>query len=245
MASVGRKILHSGRRFVRYGSFLKDYRIFKQLAGDSSRFPVHWQNRSPRLGEKTGATDFDRHYIYHTAWAARTLKKINPDYHVDISSTLYFCAIASAFVPIRYYEYRPPDLSLPNLDVAHADLLHLPFADHTVASLSCLHVIEHVGLGRYGDLLDPEGDMKAIRELQRVVAPGGSLLVVVPVGRPMLHFNAHRVYRYDQFRTYFKQMKLKEFVFISERGGPLMVNAAPQATEQEAYGCGCFWFTKL
>jgi len=47
-----------------------------------------------------------------------------------------------------------------------------------------MNVVEHVGLGRYGEPLDPEGDIKAMRELRRVLAPGGSLLFVVPVGRP-------------------------------------------------------------
>ncbi len=46
---------------------------------------------------------------------------------------------------------------------------------------SCMHTIEHIGLGRYGDPLDAVGDQTALSELQRVVAPGGSLLIVVPV----------------------------------------------------------------
>src|SRR5207253_10606962 len=69
-------------------------------------------------------------------------------------------------------------------------LLSLPFADRSVESLSCLHVAEHVGLGRYGDELDPEGTVKAARELQRVVAPAGRLYFALPVGRPRTEFRS-------------------------------------------------------
>src|SRR6185436_12946087 len=152
----------------------------------------------PCAFDKTSATPFDRHYIYHTAWAARVVREVGPQYHVDISSSLYFSSIVSAFVPVRFYDYRPPALSLSNHTSSRADLLDLPFPADSVASLSCMHTIEHVGLGRYGDRLDPDGDLKAAGELRRVTARGGNLLVVVPVGRPMLRFNADRVYSYDQ-----------------------------------------------
>jgi hypothetical protein len=36
-----------------------------------------------------------------------------------------------------------------------------------------MHVVEHIGLGRYGEPMDEQGDLKAIEELKRVLAPGG------------------------------------------------------------------------
>ncbi len=50
-----------------------------------------------------------------------------------------------------------------------ANILDLPFKGNSVESLSCMHVVEHIGLGRYGDPMDPEGDIEAIKELKRVV----------------------------------------------------------------------------
>ena len=46
--------------------------------------------------------------------------------------------------------------------------------------------------------IDPEGDLKAVKELSRVVTKGGSLLFVVPVGKPRIQFNAHRIYSYKK-----------------------------------------------
>jgi SAM-dependent methyltransferase len=109
-----------------------------------------------------------------------------------------------------------------------------------------MHVIEHIGLGRYGDPLDPAGDEKAITELKRVVAPGGSLFFVVPLGaQPRIEFNAHRVYSLDLIKNYFSQgWDMKEFYFIPEKSGVPMLNPPDKVLATESYGCGCFWFIK-
>ena len=108
------------------------------------------RDQLPHLDDRTNTTGFDRHYIYHTAWSARVLAQTKPSEHVDIASSLYFVTTASAFVPIRFYDYRPADLDISNVSSDRADLLALPFADNSIESLSCMHVVEHVGLGRYG-----------------------------------------------------------------------------------------------
>ncbi|WP_461572268.1 DUF268 domain-containing protein [Sulfuricaulis sp.] len=169
-----------------------------------------------------------------------------PAKHVDISSSLYFSGIVSAFVPIEFYDYRPAALHLDQLKSGPADLLALPFADDSIESLSCMHVIEHIGLGRYGDQLDPNGDLRAINELKRVLTPGGKLLIVVPVGQPKVVFNAHRIYSYEQVVSYFSGLDLMEFWLIpdtAEQGG-LIRNASPELVAQQSWGCGCFLFTK-
>lgn len=199
------------------------------------------------MGEWTDTAGFDRHYILHTAWAARIMAELKPREHIDISSSLYFVSIASAFIPMRYYEYRPADLGLGNLKCACADLLSLPFGDGTIESLSCMHVVEHVGLGRYGDPLDPDGDLRAMAELKRVLAPGGHLLFVVPVaGKQRMRFNAHRIYSYDQIAACFSDLEIKEFALIVDKGREdgLVRNASKELADQQKYGCGCFYFRK-
>lgn len=220
------------------------YRVLERNKG--GRFSVLWQDRYPCLRDKTGATGFDRHYVYHLAWAARVLAGTRPAEHVDISSSLYFATMVSAFIKVRYYEFRPADLQLDGLTSDPADLLSLPFADGSVKSLSCMHVVEHVGLGRYGDPVDPEGDLKAMAELQRVLAPGGSLLFVVPVGKPRVAFNAHRIYCYDQVVSYFPDLCLRQFALIPDdaQGGGIVTDAGKDLSDAQSYGCGCFWFEK-
>jgi hypothetical protein len=109
-----------------------------------------------------------------------------------------------------------------------------------------MHVVEHVGLGRYGDPVDSEGDLKAISELKRVLAVEGNLLFVVPLGQPKVMFNAHRVYSYDQIIEYFSGLELKEFALIPDRpeNGGLVFNAPKDLIDKQNYGCGCFLFQK-
>jgi hypothetical protein len=213
----------------------------------NKRFIVSLKNLKPLYHDKTKATPFDPHYLYHSAWAARIIKKCNPEIHTDISSSLSFGTIISAFVPVKFYDYRPANIYLNNFVSEKADLCKLSFADNSVLSLSCLHTIEHIGLGRYGDPIDPDGDLKAINELVRVLAPDGNLLLAIPIGKPKVIFNAHRIYSYDQIMDYLKNLHLEEFSLIPddayEKG--IIHNASKIQADCQNYGCGCFWFKKL
>jgi Caenorhabditis protein of unknown function, DUF268 len=226
--------------------FEAEFREFSRRSAGKNRFPVRVEDRKPCLTDRTSSTGFDRHYIYHTAWAARILAAQRPESHIDIGSSLYFAGIASAFLPITFYDYRPADLRLSGLTMAKADLLRLPFADQSVESLSCMHVLEHVGLGRYGDPLDPDGDLIAMSELQRVIGPRGSLLLVVPIGKPRVVFNAHRVYAYRQVTEAFSDLSVAQFALIPEHGrdGGLLIDATESQADREDYGCGCFWLRR-
>jgi len=232
---------------LRLPHYLYQFLRFRSLSRGSGRSgSVRWRDQFPCLSDATGTTRFDRHYVYHSAWAARVLAATRPAVHVDISSSLYFVTNLSAFIPVEFYDYRPASISLPGLTSGRADLCDLPFADASVQSLSCMHVVEHIGLGRYGDPLDPCGDLKAMAELQRVVAADGTLLFVVPVGAPRTCFNAHRIYSYDQILTAFADLKLVEFALICDdaEGGGLLVAPSPAVVARQPYGCGCFWFTR-
>lgn len=234
------------KRIFLYPGYYSDLFRFRKLAAKRPRFSLKWRDILPIIEEATNETGFDRHYIYHPAWAARILARNKPNFHVDISSSLHFCTLVSAFVPVRFYDYRPAPIVLSGLTCGKADLYKLPFDTNEIDSLSCMHVIEHVGLGRYGDALDYEGDLKAIIELKRVLAPGGTLLFVVPIGKPKIMFNAHRIYSYDQINEYFKDLKLEEFALIPRSAdGDLLINPPKELVDSQDFGCGCFYFKKL
>ncbi len=229
------------KNVIRLFEFFGEFRRFKKMS--DKRFSVNLKDIYPCLKDKTTITPFDQHYIYHPAWAARVLARTRPEFHVDISSKLSFSTIVSAFVPVKFYDYRPADMKLSGLESAFADLNKLPFEDDSQPSISCMHTIEHIGLGRYGDVIDPQGDLKAINELKRVVRPGGDVLFVTPVGTPRIEYNAHRVYSYEQIISYFAPLKLVEFALVPDEGG-FIDNADPSLASKQQYGCGCFWFKK-
>jgi SAM-dependent methyltransferase len=211
------------------------------------RFELEEKDFFPILHENTENTGFDRHYVYHPAWAARIIRANKPAKHIDISSSLHFCTLLSAFIPVDFYDYRPAHLELSNLKSLTGNVISLPFDSNTIISLSCMHTIEHIGLGRYGDEIDYDGDIKAITELKRVLAPGGSLFFVVPIGsKNKIHFNAHRVYTRQHVIELFEDLDLEEFALIpeDEKDGALVKNPSHELLARQDYGCGCFWFKK-
>jgi hypothetical protein len=108
-----------------------------------------------------------------------------------------------------------------------------------------MHVIEHIGLGRYGDEPNYDGDIIGFNELKRVLARGGNLLIVVPVGKPKLVYNAHRIYSFEQILEIYGDLNLIEFALIPD-GLPdsYIVNPKIEEINSQEYGCGCFWFKK-
>lgn len=225
-------------RLLEYQSELKRFKKH-----NDGRFKVAVKDIYPCLTDKIKQTPFDQHYTYHPAWAARILAQTRPDMHLDFSSILSFGSIISAFIPVKFYDYRPANLQLSNWDSGFADLTNLPIESDSQPSISCMHTVEHIGLGRYGDPIDPTGDLKAIKELKRIVKPGGDLLFVTPVGKPRIEFNAHRIYSYEQVISYFQPLQLMEFSLIPDSGG-MTRNAPPSLVATQNYGCGCFWFKK-
>jgi SAM-dependent methyltransferase len=231
------------KKYFRKAKFAKNFSA-KKVALENSRFSMNWEDRYPCLNDATSTTGFDAHYLFHTAWAARVLAQTRPDLHIDISSCLRFISLVSAFIPIRFYDYRPAKLNLSGLESDKVDLMNLPFPDGTVNSLSCMHVIEHIGLERYGDPLEPEGDLKAIAELKRVLSKNGDLLFVVPLGdESIIQYNAHRIYTYQQILSYSSELKLINFAYIND-AGQFIAQASQQDTVGQVYGCGCFHFRK-
>jgi SAM-dependent methyltransferase len=228
------------REVAHYVADLRAYR--SQARASSDRPPIEYE---PIFFNRALNSPFDSHYTYQAAWATRLIATRKPIEHVDVSSAVPFIAQLTGVVPVTMYEFRKPDIDLPNLTLREATVVDLPMADRSVDSLSCMHVIEHVGLGRYGDPLDPEGMNKALRELCRVVAHGGVLYLSVPVGRERVAFNAHRVSDAEGIVRKVEGfgLALKTFAYVDDRGR-FHDPAQPDASRGLDYGCGCFLFER-
>lgn len=234
------------RRAALAGAAVAACRAFRLFSSEiPARFRVRLADVRLFLRDATSTKSYDRHYVLHTAWAARVLSESRPTLHVDVASSLQFVATVSAFVPVLAIDIRPADLKLLGLKYLRGSLSALPFETASLESVSCMHVLEHVGLGRYGDPLDYNGDLKAFSELARVIAPGGQLLLVVPIcGEPRIEFNAHRVYGFQQIMSMAVSsgLELVEFALIPDDGSAetLIRHASPHLAAHQHYGCGCF-----
>ncbi len=197
----------------------------------------------PCLTDWVSSTPFDPHYFYQGAWLARRVIPSKVTKHVDIGSSVLTISVLSAQVDTVFVDYRPLKASLPGLTSIAGNILDLPFSDASINSLSCLHVIEHIGLGRYGDPIDPLGSKKAALELQRVVSSSGNLFLSLPIGRERICFNAHRVHSPLIVLKLFPEMELIEFCYVDDVGEYHENQLVDVATNLE-YGCGMFHFKK-
>lgn len=220
--------------------YLMDWAVLSR----SCRQRVRLIDSYPCLGDATHQTPFDAHYFYQGAWLSRKLAQRQPATHVDIGSDVQVIGVISAFIDTVFVDYRPLNSLLTGLECRQGNLAGLNIGAETVDSLSCLHVIEHIGLGRYGDPIEPEGPAKAAAELARVLAPGGSLFLSVPVGRDRVCFNAHRVFAPDSVMRMFSSLKLQDSAFVDDRG-MFHEHAEPDAMAGCEYGCGMFHFVKV
>jgi SAM-dependent methyltransferase len=220
--------------------FFVELTRYRSLAVSES---VAWQDAAPCLSDRVASTPFDPHYFYQGAWLARRLGHMKPSLHVDVGSSVAMISVLSAAVPTVFLDYRPLAVNVSGLQSVAGNATRLPFPDDSIMSLSSLHVIEHVGLGRYGDPLDPQGSRRAAAELARVLQPGGRLFLSVPVGRERVCFNAHRVFSPSTIESFIPGLQLESFSLVDDIGRFREGVTVEAATDLE-YGCGMFEFLK-
>jgi hypothetical protein len=218
--------------------YFTDWRAFRKQAGS---WTVEVADSYPCLADRVPTTPFDPHYFYQGNWLARRLADVKPPQHVDVGSSVLTMGVLSAHVPTIFVDYRPLVVRQSGLCCVAADINRLPFADRSVASLSCLHVIEHIGLGRYGDPINADGARQAAEELQRLVGHGGKFYLSTPIGRERVCYNAHRVFAPATILSWFSQLQLMSFSYVSDDGS-LYENVLPSDVPRLDYGCGFFEF---
>ncbi len=196
------------------------------------------------FGQRKKKSTYDLHYVIQSWWGCKRIGLTDVEIHYDFSSSIPFVANLSALKKVFYHEYNPPSLALPNIQVLPADLLRLAYKDASLNSISCFHVLEHIGLGRYGDALNPHGHLQAINELKRVCGIGGRIYITVPVGKESIYVNAHRVFDAKKFAHNFSDFSLVEFSCVLDNG-ELMENVGANAVSHEKYALGMFCFEKF
>ena len=234
--------LRRARNLPRFLRTLAQYRS----AHATGPFPITRADLFPVLQDfDADAGQASGHYFFQDLWAARKIFERRPERHIDVGSRIDgFVTHLLTFMPVTVLDLRPLTSSVPGLNFVRGDATNLAgFADGSVDSISSLSAVEHFGLGRYGDQVDPDGWHKAALALQRVLHPGGRLYFAVPVGRERLCFNAHRIFSPTRILDAFGDLKLMSFAAVGDSGQMLAGVGAGEVASQE-FACGLFEFTK-
>lgn len=226
---------------VKYGRYFRDWWKYSHMEGAE---PLKLKDSYPLLFDRKSKTSVDAQYFYQDVWAFNKIYHLKPEVHVDVGSSVKWVSLATVITKVQFIDIRPLDAPyLKNIECIEGSILQMPYPDDSLNSISCLNVAEHIGLGRYGDPIDPLGTKKAAAELKRCLAKGGNLFFSLPVGQPRVCFNAHRIHDPRTILEYFDGLELVEFS-CSDDEKKFIVNADIETMKNARFACGMFWFTK-
>ena len=128
----------------------------------------------------------------------------------------------------------------PNFTFLQGDICHTPFAPDFFDVVIAVSTIEHIGLGRYGDPAHSGGDKKAIREIGRILKPGGRLIITVPFGKKAVFcFRGaplHRVYDLPSLEELLSQLKITRIQCSVKQEGNWLLSSSDEAQGVEGEG---------
>lgn len=200
------------------------------------------------------AGTFDRHYFLMDIHMAKVVCARQPKKHFDIGSRLdgFISHLLVQNINVTMIDIRPLPMKIDNIDFIQADATNLDrIEDKSIGSLSSLHAIEHFGLGRYSDNVEPDACFKAMKAMQRVIAEDGFLYLAVPIGSEnRCIFNSHREFMPKTILEQMDELTLIEFSWINSYqiyslyGKEAYKKIIDDEIKLQNYDCGMFVFKR-
>jgi len=223
--------------------YLYDLRAWRRAGGQiTSIYPV-LGDRADQAGSAMNA------YFHQDLLVARCIYEAQPRRHIDVGSRIDgFVAHVAVFRAIEVLDVRPLTSVISNVTFTQADLMADSAALAGITdSLSCLHALEHFGLGRYGDTIDPQGHLRGFQALINMLTPDGVLYLSFPIGRPVVEFNAHRVFHPTEVLSWpgSERLQLQRFDYIDDAGTlheDVPITSIATACGSVIHGCGIYTF---
>lgn len=232
--------------FIAFKRFTKEANAFIAQGGKIDSFAPRLFDYEAESGTMSGA------YFHHDLLIAQSIFLKSPKSHVDIGSRIDgFVAHVASFREIVIFDIREFSQSdHPNIVFHQVDFMnHLKIPTNYADSVSCLNTLEHFGLGRYNDPLDPNGHIKGFHNLVSILKIKGTMYVSIPVSmKPKLHFNSHRIFHPNEIFTWVpneNKMKLERFDYVNDQGRLYKNMEIDKIPWEDEMGHGIYTFTKL
>jgi hypothetical protein len=228
--------------------FIKSFIRYKMLSSNNGSMNNHLDFIFPVLGEhKEKSSAVIKHYFNQDLLVASYIYKNNPKKHVDVGSRVDgFVAHVASFRKIEVFDIRGNNFQFKNIifkrkDISKIDKSLINYCD----SISCLHTLEHFGLGRYGDELDPNGHIKGFKNLIKILKPGGTLYVSFPISdKNATYFNSERSFNSKEILKWSNELRLVKFDFIDDYEKVFLDIDLNKFHKKISYGCGIYTFKK-
>lgn len=226
----------------------EDVKKFKSLSHDND-FEFH--KTCCIYEDEVAAAVTDPHYFLMDLYFAKIINKRRPTNHYDIGSRVdgFIAHLLASEIPVTLLDIRPFPIEIEGLSFVQTDATSLKqIEDDSLESISSLHAIEHFGLGRYGDFIEPQAWKTALKSIQSKVKPGGFFYLGIPIGnKAQINFNMHRVFTPNMVIQQLDSMELVSFAYINNYR---IINVEDRTSLDEitssvgAYDCGLFCFKK-
>lgn len=239
------------QRILDKRKYCLDVNKYISLCDSNEKFPYLKNDEYPILSEYRSSAGFlDAHYFLQDIYVAKKIINSKTKLHFDIGSRVdgFIAHLLASSIKVNMIDIRPLGINVDGISFTCGDATDLSnIQANSINSLSSLHVIEHFGLGRYGDNVDPNGWIKGLKAMQRIVAPGGVLYISAPVGSSnKLCFNAHRIFEIHEFVKILNQMKLYEFSYIHNYEiKEVAIDEFESFKLNVEYACGMYVFKKI
>lgn len=186
------------------------------------------------------------HYFHQDLWAARSIFEKQPKSHIDVASRVDgFIAHLLCFRSVKVLDIRGLHSKVDGLEFVQGDLMQPQVNRHKYDSVSCLHSLEHFGLGRYGDPIDLDGWRKGLIGLIDLLEHNGHLYVSVPIGRVQaVEMNAQRIFYPETIKIFAEQNGLicEEFSYVDD-GGNIHLKTDTEKAKCD-FGLGLYIFKR-
>lgn len=208
---------------------------------------------SPELKNFNSEKLMSGHYFHQDLLVAQKIFKKNPKRHVDIASRVDgFVSHVASYRNIEIYDIRPiGNIRHQNIKFLQIDIMNEHISIPETDSLSCLHSLEHFGLGRYNDQIDLDGHLKGFNNLLKLLKINGLLYLSFPVSsNPRIEFNAQRIFAvyeiYDWLVPYDNKFKVVSIDLIDDNENIIRnFNTANNSKLSFNYGCAIYTIKRI